>query len=115
MQEVVSGASRCPEPLQVCTEKFIYRSFDKNEQYPIYCIYCFIINCGLYIAFCKPAVVPWCANSHGGAGGRTSFGSFFFFFFFLFFFFTLGFSLLLLLLFFVGRTHPKIQVCIKKK
>lgn len=119
MQEVVSGASRCPEPLQVCTEKFIYRSFDKNEQYPIYCIYCFIINCGLYIAFCKPAVVPWCANSHGG-GRENLFWELFFFSFFLSFFlfcffFTLGFSLLLLLLFFVGRTHPKIQVCIKKK
>lgn len=87
MQEVASGASRCPEPLQVCTEKFIYRSFDKNEQYPIYCIYCFIINCGLYIAFCKPAVVPWCANSHGGGReGEPLLGAFFFFPFFFFLF-----------------------------
>ena len=90
MLEVASGASRCPEPLQVCTEKFIYRSFDKNEQYPIYCIYCFIINRGLYIAFCKPAVVPWCANSHGGGEGEEPLaGAFFFFFFLSFLFFTL--------------------------
>lgn len=81
MQEVASGASRCPEPLQVCTEKFIYRLFDKNEQYPIYCIYCFIINRGLYIAFCKPAVVPWCANSHGGGEGEEPLAGAFFFFF----------------------------------
>lgn len=115
MQEVASGASQCPEPLQVCTEKFIYRSFDKNEQYPIYCIYCFIINRGLYIAFCKPAVVPWCANSHGGGEGEEPLAGAFFFFLFFLIFHSFGFSLLLLLLFSVGRTHPKIQVCIKKK
>lgn len=115
MQEVASGAPRCPEPLQVCTEKFIYRSFDKNEQYPIYCIYCFIINRGLYIAFCKPAVVPWCADSHGGGGAEPLAGAFFFFSFLSYFSLFWVFSSVVVVVFCFGRTHPKIQVCIKKK